>query len=113
MAVQWIAGAKNTPETISEWYSRATIACTPFIFPESRFRSPWVDDQFAEDVRRVRRWLTDNPCPDASVGSHLAAMLNSYAEMSAASVSRLMELREIVELHSKFVDRRAVPRTKP
>ena len=39
-------------------------------------------------------------------------MLSSYAEMTAASVSRLMELREIIELHSKFVDRRAVPRLR-
>jgi hypothetical protein len=63
IAVQWVADAKDTPETISGWYSRATINCTPFIFTEWRFRSPWVDDQFGEDVRRVRGWLTDNPCP--------------------------------------------------
>jgi hypothetical protein len=64
------------------------------------------------DVRRVRRWLTANLCPDTSIGRHLAAMLNSYAEMTEASVSRLMELREIIELHRKFVDRHPVPRTE-
>jgi hypothetical protein len=97
-------------ETIAEWYNRAIPACDPFIFPESRFRNPWVDDELAEAIQSACRWLDANPCPLESVDQHLHAMLNAYADMKTATVSRVMELREVIELHSKFVDRRALPR---
>src|SRR5579862_4107914 len=58
MAAQWVTRTE-TAEAISQWYARASVACTPFIFPEARFRSPWVDDQFSDDLQRVRRWVTD------------------------------------------------------
>jgi hypothetical protein len=97
-------------ETIAEWYERAVSACDPFIFPESRFRNAWMDDERHEKIVSAMKWLHANPCPDESIGQHLDAMLNAYADMRVATVGRLIELREIIELHSKFVDRRNQPR---
>ncbi len=95
---------------MSHWYQRALVVCNPFIFPETRRRVPWEDDRFFKAVEGARLWLTDNPCPDPSIGCHLAAMLNSFADMKGASVVRVMELHEIVDLDGQFVDRRRTPR---
>jgi hypothetical protein len=97
-------------ETIAGWYEKAVSACDPFIFPESRFRNAWMDDDRYEKIQVAMRWLDVNPCPDESVGEHLHATLKAYADMRVATVGRLTELREIIELHSKFVDRRNQPR---
>jgi hypothetical protein len=97
-------------ETTSEWYTRALSACEPFTFSESRYRTPWMDDELGGSLQHARRWLGANPCPDDSIGDHLLAMLDAYAEMKGATVGRVMELRDVIEQHSKFVDRRKYPR---
>lgn len=99
-------------DLLSEWYRRAAVACDPFIFPESRYRCPWVNEELSSGIESAGLWLRENPCPDTSIGEHVRAMLNAYAQMTTATVTRLMELREIIGLHSKFVDRRTVPRDR-
>ena len=44
-----------TADAINQWYYRATAACAPFLFPESRFRTPWTGDDLpaAVEVARV------------------------------------------------------------
>jgi len=98
---------------INQWYYRATAACAPFLFPESRFRTPWTGDDLPGAVEAARRWLRENPSPDPSLDQHLEAMLDAYAEMPTATVSRVMELREDIELHTKVLDRRRQPREQP
>jgi hypothetical protein len=95
---------------INQWYYRATAACAPFLFPESRFRTPWTGDDLPGAVEAARRWLRENPSPDPSLDQHLEAMLDAYAEMPTATVSRVMELRESIEVHAKVLDRRRKPR---
>lgn len=99
-----------TAETVSHWYRRATSGCDPFIFPESRFRTPWMNDELASVLQTACQWLSDNPCPDSSVGLHLQAILDAYAEMPTATVARVMELRDVIESHGKEVDRRKASR---
>ena len=102
-----------TPDAINQWYYRATAACAPFLFPESRFRTPWTGDDLPGAVESARQWLRENPCPDASLDQHLEAILDAYAEMSTATVSRVMELRESIGEHAKVLDRRRAPRDEP
>jgi hypothetical protein len=101
---------RATADAINQWYYRATAACAPFLFPESRFRTPWTGDDLPSDVEAARTWLRENPCPDASLDQHLEGILDAYAEMQAATVSRVMELREIIAQHAKALDRRRAPR---
>ncbi len=56
-------------ETV-QWYKRARFACEPFMFAAARFRTPWVDDEFAAAIAVSRQWLNDNPCPDVPLGQH-------------------------------------------
>jgi hypothetical protein len=105
--------ASPTPDAINQWYYRATAACAPFLFPESRFRTPWTGDDLPADVETARQWLRENPCPDASLDQHLEAILDAYAEMPTATVSRVMELRESIGEHAKVLDRRRTPRDRP
>jgi hypothetical protein len=100
-----------TTETISRWYKQALCACDPFLFPESRFRTPWMDDELARVLKRARQWLEDNPCPDESIDGHLRSILDAYAEMTGTTVARVMELRKDIESHGREVDRRRVPRS--
>jgi len=102
-----------TPDAINQWYYRATAACAPFLFPESRFRTPWTGDDLPGAVESARQWLRENPCPDASLDQHLEAILDAYTEMSTATVSRVMELRESIGEHAKTLDRRRAPRDQP
>jgi hypothetical protein len=74
------------------------------MFAEARFRTPWVDDEFAALIRTARQWLHDNPCPDDSLGRHFARMLDAYAEMTSATVARVMELRVIIEQEVRALD---------
>jgi hypothetical protein len=97
-------------KAINQWYYRATAACAPFLFPESRFRTPWTGDDLPADVEVARTWLRENPCPDASLDQHLEAILDAYAEMPTATVSRVMALRESIAVHAKAFDRRRAPR---
>jgi hypothetical protein len=97
-------------ETISQWYARAAVACSPFIFPESRFRMRWEGDELAGPLENARHWLESNPCPDPVVGAHLRAMLVAYGEMPGVSVPRIMELRNTIEQHARAIDRRRMPR---
>jgi hypothetical protein len=97
-------------DAISQWYYRATAACAPFLFPESRFRTPWTGDDVPGAVEAARRWLRENPSPDASLDQHLAAILDAYAEMTTATVARVMELRESIAVHAEALDRRRFPR---
>jgi hypothetical protein len=41
---------------------------------------------------------------------NLTALLDAYAEMPHATVSRVMELREIIGQHAQAVDRQKIPR---
>jgi hypothetical protein len=104
--------ATETPTTeLSKWYKRAMTACDPFLFPESRYRTLWMDDDLARSLESARKWLRDNPCPDSSIGFHVQAMLDAYAHMTTASVARVEELREVIESHGKEVDRRRASRS--
>jgi len=84
---------KATSESTSQWYKRASAACHSFKFLES-------------DALECARWITDNPCPDPSMGRHLEAMLVAYAEMQDVTVAEAVELREVIEQHAVVVDRR-------
>ncbi len=71
------------------------------MFAEARFRTPWVDDEFVATIRTARQWLIDNPCPDGSLGRHFVEILGAYAEMTSATVARVMEIRVSIEEHVK------------
>jgi hypothetical protein len=91
-------------DAVAHWYRRARSACEPFMFAEARFRTPWVDDEFAEVIRTARQWLRDNPCPDAALGHHFLLMLDAYNEMTNATVGRVMELRVTIEQEMQALD---------
>jgi hypothetical protein len=93
------------PDPTAQWYRRAWIACEPFMFAEARYRTPWVDDEFAEVIRVARQWLGDNPSPDCTLGQNFVGMLDAYNEMTTATVSRVMELRSLIEHHVQALDR--------
>ena len=88
-----------------QWYRKARSACEPFMFAAARFRTPWVDDEFAGTITNARQWLRDNPCPDKTLGRHFAGMLGAYAEMTSTTVARVMELRVLIEQHVEALDR--------
>jgi hypothetical protein len=75
------------------------------MFAAARFRTPWVDDEFAGAISNARQWLRDNPCPDQTLGRYLADMLGAYEEMTSATVTRVMELRVVIEQHVDALDR--------
>jgi hypothetical protein len=75
------------------------------MFAEARFRTPWVDDEFAATIGASGQWLRDNPCPDRRLGEHFAAMLGAYAEMTNATVARVMELRTDIAQYVEAVHR--------
>lgn len=104
---------RATADAIDQWYKRATSACAPFLFPESRFRNPWTDDELPGAVAAARRWHEQNPCPDPSLDEHLAAILDAYAEMAVATVARVMEIREDIAHHARALDRRKLSRPEP
>jgi hypothetical protein len=104
--------AIDAPTTdVSRWYRRAISACDPFIFPESRYRTLWMDDDLARSLESACKWLRENPCPDSSLGHHLQAMFDAYAHMATAPVARVKELREVIESHGGEVDRRRAVRS--
>ena len=94
----------TTARTV-QWYRKARSACEPFMFAAARFRTPWVDDEFAATITNARQWFRDNPCPDKTLGRHYAGMLGAYAEMTSATVARVMELRVLIEQHVEALDR--------
>jgi hypothetical protein len=104
---------RASADAIDQWYKRATSACAPFLFPESRYRNPWTDDELPGALAAARRWHEQNPCPDPSLDEHLSAILDAYAEMAVATVARVMEIREDIALHAKALDRRKLPRPEP
>jgi hypothetical protein len=75
------------------------------MFAEARFRTPWVDDEFASTIWATRQWLSEHPCPDRLLGQHFEEMLAAYGEMTSATVARVMELRENIKDHVKAIDR--------
>jgi hypothetical protein len=83
----------------AQWCSRATAGCAPFLYPEFRFRNPWAGDDLAEAVAAARRWLEENPCPNDIVNEHVSMVLDAYAEMSTATVARVMALRMVIHDH--------------
>ena len=100
MCPRWATEDEALDKTV-QWYRRARFACEPFMFAEARFRTPWVDDEFAATIRTARQWLSDHPCPDGSLGRHFVEMLGAYAEMTSATVARVMEIRVSIEEHAK------------
>jgi hypothetical protein len=75
------------------------------MFAAARFRTPWVDDEFALTITRARQWLRENPCPDDSLGQSFTSMLGAYDEMTRATVARVMELRVVIEEHVEALAR--------
>ncbi len=75
------------------------------MFAEARFRTPWVDDEFAATVRAASQWLRDNPCPDGFLAEHFAGMLCAYVEMTNATVARVLELRMDIARHVEELHR--------
>jgi hypothetical protein len=95
---------------MSAWLEAAE-SIQELLSPEMRYRTPWGGDELVEAVQDARRWLSGHPCPDRSIGRHLTAMLEAYAEMPHATVSRVMELREIIGEHVHAVGGRKFPRS--
>jgi hypothetical protein len=93
-----------TADATIKWYHRARSACEQFIFASMRYRTPWVDDELLIGIRQARQWHADNPSPDAAMGDHLTAILDTYEHMTRATVSQVMELRQIVEGHVAAMD---------
>ncbi len=75
------------------------------MFAEARFRTPWVDDEFAATISAAGQWLRENPCPDGPLGKHFSKMLGAYAEMTNATVARVMELRLDIVRHVEALNR--------
>jgi hypothetical protein len=97
-------------EATAQWYRLARSTCEPFMFAEARFRTPWVDDEFAEVIRTAREWLRENQCPDDALGQNFGGMLDAYNEMTSATVSRVMELRSDIEQYVRALDKWKPPR---
>jgi hypothetical protein len=93
-----------TGDATIRWYQRARSACEQFIFASMRYRTPWVDDELLIGLREARQWHAANPSPDASMGDYLTAVLDTYEEMTRATVSQVMDLRQIVEGHVEAMD---------
>jgi hypothetical protein len=98
-----------TESTVSAWFESAG-AIRELLAPEMRYRTPWGGDELAEAVRNAHHWFIAHPCPDPSIGRHLMALLDAYAEMPQATVGRVMELRDVIGHHAQAVSRRRVPR---
>jgi hypothetical protein len=96
---------------IDQWYKKATAACAPFLYPESRFSMPWTGDELPQAVLAARKWHEQNPCPDELLDRHLTSILDAYSEMASATVGRVMELRDTIFTDAKAFDRRRTPRT--
>jgi hypothetical protein len=94
---------------VSAWFETAG-AIRELLTPEMRYRTPWGGDELTEAVRNAHHWFTAHPCPDPSIGRHLTALLDAYAEMPHATVGRVMELREVIGHLVHAVSRRHVPR---
>jgi hypothetical protein len=94
---------------MSAWYADAG-SIWELLSPEMRYRTPWGGDELADAVENAHHWLIAHPCPDASMSRNLTALLDAYAEMPHATVSRVMELREIIGQHAQAVDRQKIPR---
>jgi hypothetical protein len=86
-----------------QWYVEATSVWGTLLCPEMRFRTPWVDDELAATIGHARRWLKDNPCPSPRIDRHCVAVLDAYAEMTTATVRRVVELRDIIEDNANAV----------
>jgi hypothetical protein len=97
---------------LDEWYKKATVACAPFLYPESRFRTPWTGDELTEAVVAARKWHEQNPCPDELLDKNLTSILDAYSEMAFATVARVMELRESILSDAKAFERRKTPRAR-
>jgi len=97
---------------IDEWYKKATGACAPFLYAESRFRTPWTGDELPEAVMAARKWHEQNPCPDELLDKHLTSIMDAYGEMTSATVARVMELSESIHNDAKAFERRKTPRAR-
>jgi hypothetical protein len=97
---------------VDQWYKRAATACAPFLYPESRFRTPWTGDELPELVARARLWHQDNPCPDELVDHDVTVILDAYSEMATATVARFMELRETIKDHAAALEERRAHRSQ-
>jgi len=103
MGPRW-AMEEATTDSTGQWYRKARSACEPFMFAAARFRTPWVDDEFAGTISNARQWLRDNPCPDQTLGRCFVGMLGAYAEMTSATVARVLELRVVIEQYVEALD---------
>lgn len=52
-----------SPLGTTHWYRRARSACEAFMFAEARFRTPWVDDEFAATISAGRAVAEREPLP--------------------------------------------------
>jgi hypothetical protein len=97
--------AKEKPgvETALEWSRRARLEWDPVFFRERRFGNPWGDVDLLAQVQSARDWLVSNPAPDEQLARNIDAMLDAYFEMPTATVSRLQELREIIDHHARAI----------
>ena len=94
--------AKEKPgvETALEWSRRARLEWDPVFFRERRFGNPWGD---VDLLAHVQDWLVSNPAPDEQLARNIDAMLDAYFEMPTATVSRLQELREIIDHQTRAI----------
>lgn len=65
--------------------------------------APWGDGELLAAVQRAREWLVTNPAPDEQLARDIAALLDAYSQLTNATVPRLQELREIIDLHNKAI----------
>jgi hypothetical protein len=78
-----------------------------------RYRTPWVDDELLMGIREARQWQAANPCPEPSMGDHLTAILDAYEQMTQATVSQVVDLRQTVEDHVEAMDNWSTPARCP
>jgi hypothetical protein len=95
--------SRATENAAVEWYGQARLKWDPVFFKERRFENPWGDDELLASVQRARDWLESNPAPDEQLAQHIRCMLDAYCEMPTATVSRLQELREVIDHHATAI----------
>jgi hypothetical protein len=90
-------------ETAREWRRRARLEWEPVFFRERRFENPWGDAELLASVQSAHDWLVSNPAPDEQLARDIDALLDAYSEMPNATVSRLQELRNIIDHRNKAI----------
>jgi hypothetical protein len=117
----------RTPTPTSLWRIRALAVLQRVMAAERRFSASIsinkitmlaAADELDAATRDAMVWLRANPCPDESLGAHVAGMLNTCTEVALVAqravsgpfagsqgvMTRLRDLLALIDFHSAVLD---------